>query len=259
MNKRMKIALGLMVVGVSSLAIAGALGLGQVYSAADKSAAIWAQNVGSDKVTVASGTDSGSITCMVGSVEQVIANTSWDTVAGFETSLAALTNSAGQKVLKLYRCAVLGTESTDDELLNSTTLTLYAGDSGPLAYWDTSDVKHYRVYIPPAAAVARGKLLIKSAYGDAKGTGNITTKAYLIESETATEVYMDEVVSPAYIMGATQAAGTSNAQVVADEIGPARIAQDLNITAGVDDGFLLSVDRATTGTTGGAGVRLQRD
>jgi len=253
MNKRTMVLGVLLVMAFAALVIASLDG-DQVYFVADKSPAVWLRNTGSDKITITTGGASGSITCLVGAVSQVFTNTEWDTVAALETKFRAVTNASGYKVLEVYRCTALGTETTDDELLDHTAIVLYAGDAGAGVYWDTSDVNHYRVYIPPKmGGHKRGDLRVRTAYGNAKGTGSLVTKAYLIENSTATEKFMNETVSPTYISGGTSAAGTSPV-VVADNIGPATLNIPIDMIVGSVQGFLLSVDR-TACTTGGVGVR----
>jgi len=118
-----------------------------------------------------------------------------------------------------------------------------------VCFWDTSDTKHYRVYVPPAKGGAkRGGLAVKKVFGDVKGTGNITIKSYTLVESNATQIDMREYVSPAYVLGVASATN------VADEIGPGIIDIPLDIQVGNNQGFLISCDRATTGTTGGVGI-----
>lgn len=229
---------------------AGPAGESQTFYAADAAPAVWIKNTGSEKVVIGVTADSGEITVTIGSIENAIdaSGTDVDTVVELETAIVACTNSAGKKPLEVFRCAPLGTETIDDELLIGTT-TIYGGSSGGGVLWDTSDTKHYRVYIPPKDGGAkRGALAIKSVFGDVKGTGNVVIKAYLIDGSTATQVDMREFVSPAYVLGVT---ATTN---VADEIAPGVIDIPLDIQTGANQGFLVDCVRATTGTTGGAGV-----
>jgi len=255
--RRCAITMVALLAGVS-MAIGAGSGDDQVYFAADEAPVVWVRNGGSDVVTFKWVSDSAAATVTVGTVAQTIADGSADDVNEIEVALKAITNSSGQKVLEVYRCAVLGTESTDDELI-AQTITLQAGEAGGVFQWDTSDVKHYRVFIPPKQAGSkRGTLRVLQAYGDCKGTGNVTLKAYLIKQSTATEKYMTERVSPLYRVGAVSANTTTSEQWVAEEIMPGLLdglkLGPTGIVVGGSQGFLLSADRATTGTTGGVGV-----
>lgn len=242
------------VVLLAGVVFAGPKGESQKWYSADESPAVWVVNRGTEKVTCAVTNDDSTITVTVGSTANTIdaSGTSVDTIAELESALRGVTNSAGKKVLDVYRCAAAGSESIDAELLVTTT-TIYPGSPGGIVLWDTSDTKHYRAYIPPSdAGGSRNQLKIKSVYGDIKGTGNITMKAYTIRNNAATQVDMAEIVSPAYVLGVTN---TTN---VADEIGPGIIDKALDIQNKKDDGFLISADRATTGTTGGIGIRTEQ-
>jgi len=254
----MKNKVSTLIIGVLLLAgsaIAGPKGESQKFFAADASPAIWVRNTFNETVTFAVTNDSATITVTVGSTANTIdaSGTDVDTVSELESALLAVTNSAGKTGLDVYRCAAAGSESIDDELLVSTA-TLSSGSAGGAFLWDTSDTEHYRVYIPPSdAGASRGQLAIKSGYGDVKGTGNITIKSYTIQNNSATQIDMREIVSPVYVPAASSGGLTNTT----DSIGPGVIDIPLDYTIGKDQGFLLSADRATSGTTGGVGVRSE--
>lgn len=231
-----------------------------VYFAADNAPAVWVKNTGNEKTTIAVAGDSGTITVTIGSTANTIdaSGTTVDDIAELIAAIAACTNSSGKTVLEAFSCGAVTTEAIDDELMVNTA-TIYAGGSGAGVLWDTSDTKHYRVFIPSSAMGSRrGAIRIKSAYGDVKGTGNVTIKAYTLENNSATEKLMYEIVSPAYVLAATATGNTAQATAV-DSIGPG-VVSDLciDVIVGMNQAFLLSCDRATTGTTGGVGVRVEK-
>jgi len=111
---------------------AGADGESQAFYAADNSPVVWVKNGGNEKVTITVYGDSNATNVVtIGSTDNVIdmSGTSVDTISELEAAIKACTNSAGKKVLSVYRCAPVGTESVDDEVM-ATTVTLYAGESG---------------------------------------------------------------------------------------------------------------------------------
>jgi len=244
------IVAGLALVGS---AFAGPKGENQTFYAADASPAVWVVNTFNEDVTCAVTNDDSTITVTVGSTANTIdaSGTAVDTIAELEAALRAVVNSEGQTGLKIFRCAVAGTESMDAELLVTTT-SIKKGSAGGIVLWDTSDTKHYRAYLPPRdGGGARGTVAVKSAYGDIKGTGSITMKAYTVYNNTASQIDMREVVSPIFVP--TAAAATN----LADEIAPGimDIPVDHQVSAG--RGYIFSADRATTGTTGGIGIRTE--
>jgi hypothetical protein len=246
----------MLVVLLAGSAFAGPKGENQKFYAADASPAVWVQNTFNEDVTGAVTGVNGTITITVGSTANTIdaSGTSVDTIAELEAAIKAVTNSAGKTGLDVYRAAAAGTESIDEELL-ATSLTITKGSSGGIVLWDTSATKHYRAYMPPSdGGASRGQLKIKSVYGDVKGTGTITMKAYTIRNAAATQIDMKEFVSPIYL----NALSTNGLNTVADEIGPGVIDIDLDHQISATQGYLFSADRATTGTTGGIGIRTEQ-
>jgi len=233
-------------------AFAGPKGDNQAFYAADASPAIWVVNTFNETVTCAVTNDSSTITVTVGSTATTIdaSGTAVDTVAELESAIRAVLNSNSKKGLKIFRCAAAGTEAIDYELLIATT-TIKPGSSGAIVLWDTSDVKHYRAYLPPREAISRGSVAVKSVYGDVKGTGGITMKAYTIKNADATQIDMREVVSPIYVKA------EDNTTNVLDSIAPGIIDIAVDHQVGASVGYLFSADRATTGTTGGIGIRTE--
>ncbi len=93
---------------------------------------------------------------------------------------------------------------------------------------------------------------ITSIYGDIGGTGNITVEIYLNQ----TQKYQSSVVSPVYVPAANTGASNSVIQA-ADEVSTGILDIPLYFNVGKDQDCLVKATRATTGTTGGIGVRTE--
>ena len=217
---------------------------GQVFYTHDAAPAIRVNNTGSEVVSIVVTGGGTNVAVTIGAtLNNINGDGDTDTVAELGAAIAACTNSAGKKVLSVdTACAVATTESTDGELLDATT-TIYGGQWGHIK-WDTSDVKHYRAYVPKASKGAgRGGKYIDSVYGNVGGTGDVTIKGYI----DGTEVFESYVVSPTYVKALDNNTNTVNNIVVIDI--------PVGVYVGQDQAFVLSADRATTGTTGGVGIR----
>jgi len=170
-----------------------------------------------------------------------------DTIAELAAAINAVTNTAGKKLLEADSGCVASTgETMDDELLVST-VTKHGPGWVDAFLWDTSDTKHYRVYIPPSGKGSHRNLArALSVYGDVKGTGDITIKCY----SDNTEIYTTFIESPVYIY-------TSPTVVDTNTVVAGIIDIPLDLVVGKDKGLLISCDRASSGTTGGVGLRFE--
>ena len=227
---------------------------GQVFYAEDAAPAIRIHNTGSEVVTIFINAGGASATnaITIGDASTTIDGSgNDDTVAEFAALIEACTNSAGQTPLEVDTgCAVATTESTDGELLDelATVNIIRAGAWGSVK-WDTSDVLHFRTYIPAASGGAgRSGVLVKSVYGNAGGTSNLTLKAYL----NGTKVYERDVTSPLFVSALSDGTDT-NIITAADFVVP--IEFPVGVYVGASDKFIMEAARDTTGTTGGIGVR----
>lgn len=250
MINRIKITL------VSLLVLSGGLVMaadqdGYIGYAEDNAPAIRIFNSGSELVTVFINTGGASATnaIVIGSTSNTIDGSGDDdTVAEFAALIAACTNSAGKKVLIVDTdCAVSTTESTDGELLDELPAVnqIKPGSWGRVA-WDTSDVKHFRSYLPTSSkGASRGKTTVDSVTGNAGGTGNVAVKGYL----NGTKVFDKLYESPYY---STVDGTIYNTNTIVAGV----IELDLGIPVGPSDRFVIEAARDTTGTTGAIGLRL---
>ncbi|NQV20098.1 MAG: hypothetical protein HQ511_01640 [Rhodospirillales bacterium] len=224
--------------------------MGQYFEPEDSSPVIWIHNKGTEVIKfVISGDSNATNEIRVGSNVLVYdwSSTAYDTVTEVAAMLAAVTNNSDRVVIDVdYKSVVLGSEATDDELIAGT-VTINPGDWGAPYLWDTSDTKHFRIYIPPGnKQIPRKGLHIKSAKLNAGGTGGVTVTGYI----NSTKVYSHSVISPTYMW-----VDGSTSITNATEAGQLELPLDLYL--GKDSGFTLSADRVTTGTTGGALVRVE--
>lgn len=244
------ILVGLMALGGAAMATPQD---GQFFYAEDNAPAIRVYNSGSElvKIFINSGGASATNSVTIGdTVNTIDGSGDTDTVAEFAAAIAACTNSSGKKVLTVDTgCAVATTESTDGELLDElgSVNQIQPGNWGRVA-WDTSDVKHFRTYIPSGAkdkGPSRGGLTINKLYGNAGGTGDLALKGYI----DGTKVFDRAVESPVYSTVDGTVINTNSTLAGTIEI-------DVEIYVGAKQRFVLSADRATTATTGGAGVEV---
>lgn len=256
MKKVLTLAIGVML--VAGILRAADITEAHIYEAHDSSPALRVHNNGTEKATFYIYEDSGATNkIVIGTTETLLdmSATAIDTVSELASAVRAATNSAGETPLDTdVKCVAATSETVDDELLvNTSGVSIEGGDWGDAFIWDTSDVKHYRIYVPPSGkGQTRKSALAKSVKMNAGGTGNITVKGYI----NSTEVFSRIVVSPTYVLAATATGNTAQA-TAADEVGPANLDVDLGIYIGISQGFLLSIDRATTGTTGGNMLELE--
>jgi hypothetical protein len=161
-----------------------------------------------------------------------------DTIVEIAALIAAVTNSAGVPVLLMDTRCALGTDSTDDELLDTQTITVPAKvgsvESWGELLWDTSVHLSYDIYIPAALQdpnKVRSPLDIDHIYGNPLGTGDGTLSIY-IGGELAWQYQMPE------LFAATNA-----------------VRAEVQIPA-LKESVLIRAARATTATTGHVGVKM---
>ena len=224
---------------------------GQRFYAEDAAPAIKIHNTGSEVVTIFINAGGASATnaITIGSTENVIDGSgNTDTVAEFAAAIAACTNSAGKTPLEVDTgCAVSAAESTNGELLDelATVNIIRAGSWGSVK-WDTSNVNHFRTYIPKASdGAGRSGVLVESVYGNAGGTGDVALKGYI----NGTKVYDKLYQSPVYstVDGTLVNTNTYSAGVIEIPVG---------IYVGAAEAFIMEATR-TAATTGGIGVRTE--
>jgi len=237
---------------VGSGAYAGLKGETQVYYAHDAAPAVRIHNTSDETVVITITGDSASDdTVVIGSTSTTLdlSGTAIDTIAELQAAIEACADSDEKTPLETESyCAAATSETIDDELL-AEAVTIRPGDWGAL-HWDTSDTKHYRTSIPKSEhGSKRGSMVVKSVYGSAGGTGDITVIGYL----NRTEVYRKVIESPVY---AWSAAGTTETWA-SDDVSMGNIEIPLDIVVAPSDCFLVSVQRETTGTTGGIGLRVK--
>lgn len=238
---------------VGGATAAGKKGEQQVYRTHDDSPALRIHNTSKYKcvITIAGDSNSGN-TVVIGSTSTTVdmSGTAIDTIAELAAAIEAATDDDSKTPLEVesYTGAAATSESVDDELMVEA-VTIEAGDWGELE-WDTSDTKHYGAYVPRAQdGNARGTVRVKSVYGSIGGTGDITLVGYLNQVECFRKV----IDSPIYKWSA---AGTTETWA-ADDVTPGEIDIPVDIIVGTDKGFLMRASRATTGTTGGIGIRVE--
>jgi len=233
---------------VSALVCASGIGLaadGQIFYAEDASPAIRVYNSGSELVTIQTllgGAGTNVVT--IGSIANTIDGSgTTDSVAELAAAIAACTNSAGKTPLTVdIGCNAASTESTDGELLDAT-VTIRSGSWGEVT-WDTSDVKWFRTYLPSSAnGASRSGALVTSLYGNVGGTGDVTIRGYLDGSK----IFEKIIESPIGVLN-----GPTN---LTDNVTAGCVEIPLNLYVGKSQRFMISSGRATTGTTGGIGIR----
>jgi len=242
--KKMITMLTILLVTTGAL-FAGSAKQGQIFEAEDSSPALWVHNKGSEKVTFTCYEDSGATNRVtVGSVYTTIDMSSVDTITKLAAAILTVTNSAGKYVLEYdAKSVVLGTETMDDELLVGSN-SLEAGEWGAGFLWDTSDTKHFRVYLPPSGKGAtRGRSIAKSVAVNAGGTGNVTTSAYLGQ---------DKIFSSVSVVRVDPASHTNIVEAGVFDL-------PLDVVVGPQDGLTVSAARATTASTGGILLRAIND
>lgn len=231
-----------------ALLIAGFAFADSIHTAdADGSAALRFKNLGSEVVVfnLYAG-DSATNSIVIGSTVNTLdfSGAGADTLTEIAADIAACTNSAGVPVLLVDIACAVGTDSTDDELLDAQTVTVAAA-SGSKQYWgeivwDTSVHLAYDVYIPNANMDPNGvrsDINIAKIYGNPLGTGARTSSIY-IDGDLAWQSYDGD-----------PAARYTNETALADFT----LARDVGIPAGTKS-VLLRVECATTATTGMVGL-----
>jgi hypothetical protein len=236
----------LLVVGLT--AHAGKRRYGRQFEAEDSSPAVRVYNGFSSDLVITTGGASGSITCVVDSTTTTITDGNWDTVADLAAQLTTISNSSSRTLAKTDTdCVAATTESTDDELMDNTAVTIKAGTWGDIV-WDTSDVAHFDVYIPGGdVGGANETKLVEKILGSVGGTGNITLTGYI----DGVQAWENLIVSPVYRVGATSANTTTSEQWVADDISPGELNLPVDLGVNPSENLLIRATRATTGTTGG--------
>ena len=251
--KLMSIWLVTAIVGLFAVSgIAGPKGESQLYYTSDNSPALRINNTSKDykcTITIFSD-DCATNTVVIGSTTTTIdmSGTSVDTIAELAAAIRAATDDDGDTPLVVddYVGAVLASESVDGELMVEVT-TIERASWGSVN-WDTSDTHHFRAGVAKKAYGGfRGITKVKSVYGSAGGTGDITITA----SINREEVYRKVIESPVY---SWSAAGTTETWAE-DDVSMGVIDVDLDLVVGPSDCLVVSVDRETTGTTGGIGIR----
>jgi len=248
--KRLIVTLFVMLLVVSS----GYAG-DQHWQAEDTSPAIWIHNTGTEKATITIYEDDGATNrVVIGSTVTVMdmSGTAIDTAAELASAVASATNSAGKKPLKAIVATSSDSETVDAELLvNTSGVAIEGGDWGSIPL-DTSDVKYFSIFLPASknGPASRGTVDIKKIYGDIGGTGNITVEIYVDQVQK----YQSSIVSPAYVPSFSDTNSVSVGHA-ADEVGPGILDIDLDFTVGRSENCLIKATRATTGTTGGIGIR----
>ena len=242
------VLMGLFAVGV----IAGPKGDTQLYHTSDASPALRINNTSKYKCVITITGDDATNTVVIGSTTTTIdmSGTDVDTIAELASAIAAATDDDGNTplVVDSYSGAVLTSESVDAELMVEA-VTIERAQWGSIN-WDTSDTKHYRAAVAKKTyGASRGSVLVKSVYGSAGGTGDVTVTAYI----NRVEVYRKVIESPVY---AWSAAGTTETWAE-DDVSMGVIDIPLNLVVSPSDNLTVSVDRETTGTTGGIGIRTQ--
>lgn len=251
--KLMSIWLATAIVGLFAVSgIAGPKGEAQLYYTSDNSPALRINNTSKDyKCVITIFEDDGATnTVVIGSTSTTLdmSGTAIDTASELAAALRAATDDDGNTPLVVDDCvgSVLATDSVDAELMVEVK-TIERASWGSLD-WDTSDTKHYRAGVAKKTYGGyRGTTKVKSVYGNAGGTGYVTITAFINREE----VYRKVIEGPVYNWSA---AGTTETWA-ADEVWAGVIDVDLDLSVGPNDTLVVSVDRETTGTTGGIGIR----
>lgn len=208
----------------------------------DTAIALRARNNGSENVVVNITTNGAGadMSVVIGSVTNTVDGSGdTDTIAELAAAIAACTNSAGVAVLTVDQMCSLAADSTDGELMD-TAVTITPGRWGNIALWDTSDVKHYSVYLPDERTGGPdGDRVLKKIMGDPGGTGALTVEVYKDRTEVLQYAYPTNVPSGV-------------AESLSFELNP-------DIPVGRTGNVLIRASRASTGTTGNvaAGVELK--
>lgn len=237
---------------VAACVYAGLKGETQVYYTSDAAPAIRIHNTSDEVVVITiTGDSAANNTVVIGSTSTTLdcSGAAIDTIAEMAAAIEACADSDSKTPLETETfCVAATSESMDDELV-AEAVTIRPGEWGAL-HWTTADTLHYRTSIPKSEHGAkRGTMVVKSVYGSAGGTGDITVIGYLNRAE----VYRKVIESPVY---AWSAAGTTET-FASDDVSMGNIEIPLDIVVAPSDCFLISVARATTGTTGGIGLRVK--
>lgn len=212
---------------------------------ADTSIALRFKNTGTELATInIDAGDSATNNVTIGSTVTTLdfSGAGADTIVEISALIAAAKNSAGIPVLIADARCALGTDSTDDELLDTQAIAIAAKvgskESWGEILWDTSVHLSYDVYIPAANQAPSGtrtSIDLAQLYGNPIGTGAGLASIYL-DGTLAWQVALPEVF-----------AYSNNTATVAIPI-------DVDIPA-ITESVLVRVARATTATTGMVGVR----
>ena len=228
-----------------------------VYKVEDKSIAFRVKNgYSTEKVQVViPNGDNANCYVLIGSTSNALdLSGDTDTIAEIETAVEAFTNSSGKAKLTVDVDCSLDADSTDDELLDTQDVTIAPGDWGNIV-WDTSEIKHWSVYIPGDTSLGMpfGRKRIKEIYGNIGGTGNITLNIYANQTEKWEHV----IVSPVYILGSVTNGQATTSITTDDEVGPAQLSIPLDFPIGRDENVQIRAARASTATTGSLGARVE--
>lgn len=170
-----------------------------------------------------------------------------DEISEIATNITATcTNAEGEALLQVDVQMSLAADSTDDELLDGTSVVIQPGQWGDGGLWDTSISPYiYNVYIP-GSTVGGGQeaKFIKHIGGEIGGTGNVTVEIYIDRDL----VWEKEFTSPMYVVNATSANSTTSEAYGADDTLCLDISPQIPITR--SQNCFIRAKRATTGTTG---------
>jgi len=207
------------------------------YEPEDSSPALRIYNGGTESVTfnLYAG-DNATNSIVIGSQTNTLdfSGAGADTISEIAEDIAACTNSSSGYVLRVDSDCSVSTDSTDDELLGSQTVTIAAGQWGEIV-WDTSVAKFYSVYMPSQAdgGASGGAYKITNIYGTVGGTGALTLEVYV----DGTLVWND--------------LHSSSSGVVTT------VPIDVSIPVSGAKGVMIRATRATTATTGLIGAVVE--
>lgn len=252
---RFKTIMAVAVLTVISFAVFAQTGRKALYSATeDKAVALRIRNEYSSEVvtlTIAAG-DSAANYCLVQTPGGTLASNALDfSGAGADTMteiaalIAACTNASGVKSITVdYDCS-LAADSTDDELLDSTSAIVQPGDWGDGALWDTSVALFYNVYIP-GSTVGGGKnnKVLEHIGGEVGGTGNVTLEVWIDQGIVWEKVF----TSPIYVVGATSTATSTSELYTTDATTCIDVSPEIPIKR--NENCFIRATRGTTGTEG---------
>lgn len=219
-----------------------------IFQTEDTSPAIRARNNGDETVSIV--TSGGGMTnyVVIGSVTNSIIDTGTgtnDTIALVAASLAACTNSSGEKVLTVDQYCSLAADSTDAELLAGTQ-TIAARSWGTAFVWDTTGPDFFSCYKPSFnRGGAGGECVLEKVYGHMVGAGDITVGIYLDRTKKAEWV----IDTPVYMISTTNGIYAATSGDTIDK--------PFALTVPEGQSLMIRAKRASAATTGNIGALLQ--